>query len=53
MGLSFILFSSLQFSDSQGHQINETVEGEEEGRGSDLRMPSITMDDLLLILLEK
>ena len=54
MGLSFILFSSLQFSDSQGHQINETVEGEEEERGSDLRQqPSITMDDLLLILLEK
>lgn len=36
--------------DSQGGKMNETVE---EGRGGDLRHKNtITMDDLLLILLE-
>lgn len=37
--------------DSQGRKMNETVE---EGRGGDLRHKNtiITMDDLLLILLE-
>jgi hypothetical protein len=45
---SWILFVFLL--DSQGRKMNETVE---EGRGGDLRQKNpITMDDLLLILLE-